>query len=201
MVTGTRLALDDRHFDKESAVKPLSKQIKQAIEALAFADLGERSGRVAMEEALGASPLAAAAPERSKPAQRMIALGVGQYLPPAVMSYALGACRRMNAGLLLVSADATAAGYLISPYLGELADVRCETAQLSAPTRGAVLQLLSRRSDVLFAVTGTPDDPVAALADGRRGLLSGKSPVPVVIVGNEPKSTTTQPAPALAAAH
>lgn len=181
-------------------MKRLTDQLKQAIEAMAFADIGERTGRAAMHEALyGKSPMAT--PPAAAP-RRMIALGVGNHLPPTVMAYVIGACRRMGADLMLITHDATAARYMLDPYLRELDGIRCETAELAHRTRGAVLQVLSRRSEILFAVSGTPDDPVAGLVSGRRGLLSRKSPVPVVVVSPEPRATPATPAaPLLAAAH
>lgn len=184
-------------------MKRLTDQIKQAIEAMAFADLGERSGRAAMHEALYGKPAATAEPAAAPRSHRMIALGVGDHLPPSVMTYVIGACRRMGADLLLIAQDAMAVRYMLDPYLPELAGIRCETAELPGRTRGAVLQVLSRRSEILFAVSGTPDDPVASLVSGRRGLLAGKSPVPVVVVSPEKRDTPSAPAtpPLLAAAH
>ena len=184
-------------------MKHLTDQIKQAIEAMAFADLGERSGRTAMHEALYGKSAVATPPESAPRSRRMIALGVGDHLPPSVMAYVIGACRRMGADLMLITHDAMAVRRMLDPYLGELAGIRCETAELAGRTRGAVLQVLTRRSEILFAVSGTPDDPVASLVGGRRGLLAGKSPVPVVVVS--PETRTSHPAPAtpplLASAH
>jgi len=181
-------------------MKSLTDQLKQAYEALAFANLGERSGQSAMLDALYGEHAMSQLPTDVVPASRWIALGVGDHLPPPLMAYAIGACRRMGADLLLITRDANAARFLLDPYQDELAGIRCETEEVAG--RGDVLRMLSRRSGVLFAVSGTADDPVAGLVDGRRSLLSGKSPVPVVVVSPEPrKQVPANRRARLAAAH
>jgi hypothetical protein len=164
----------------------IADQIKQALSALAQADAGEISGRYRMEQALNPQPIQSPVPDA--PRHRFIALGLGDSLPPQVMEYVLGACRRMNADLLLVARDAQAAAYLIDPWLPQLGGIHCEVEELPDASRGAVIRVLARRSGVLFAVSGGPDSPVARLVNGRRGLLAGKSPVPVVLVTDHPQS-------------
>jgi hypothetical protein len=181
-------------------MKSLTDQLKQAYEALAFANLGERSGQSAMLDALNGEHAMSPPPVSMAPASRWIALGVGDHLPPPLMAYAIGACRRMGADLLLITRDANTVRFLLDPYLDELADIRCETEAVAG--RSEVLRMLARRSGVLFAVSGTADDPVASLIDGRRGLLSGKSPGPVVVVSPEPRKKVPANRRAhLAAAH
>ncbi|HNQ05212.1 MAG TPA: hypothetical protein PKH69_11445 [Thiobacillaceae bacterium] len=183
-------------------MKHLTEQLKQAMAALAFADLGERSGRAAMHAALYGKPATHTRADDAPCTRRMIALGVGDHLPPAVMAYVIGACRRMGADLLLITHDAMAVRYMLDPYLPDLAGIRCETAELKRHARSAVLGLLSRRTEVLFAVSATPEDPVASLLGGRRGLPAGKSPVPVVVVGPTPDAGRNASAtPQLASAH
>jgi hypothetical protein len=174
----------------------LAKQFKQAYDALSYANLGERSGRSEMLAALGDT---AAPRQPTAVAPRWIALGIGEYLPPAMMAYAIGACRRMDANLLLIAHAPATVRVLLDPYRTDLSGIRCETETVAG--RSDVLNVLSRRSGVLFAVSGTADNPVASLIGGRRGLLSGKSPVPVVVVSEEPRATATASRPRLAAAH
>lgn len=174
----------------------LAKQLKQAYDALAYANLGERSGRSEMLAALGDTALT---PRPAAVAPRWIALGVGEFLPPAVMSYAIGACRRMEADLLLIAHDPAAVRVLLDPYLDELGGIRCETEEVAS--RADVLNVLARRSGVLFAVSGQSGDPVAGLIGGRRGLLSGKSPVPVVVVSDVPHTPAAPSRHRLATAH
>ncbi len=178
----------------------LTEQLRQALHGLAFADIGERCGRRAMHAALfpktpAAEPALQAAtgsptqppPQPSaQPATRSanpaasrkwIALGVGLSLPPHVMAYVIGTCRRMGADLLLVSRDGMATRELLAPYLPELAGIACQGEELTG--QGGAAALLDRHRGVLFAVTGSEDDPLRPLLRPRRGA---RSPVPVVLV-------------------
>lgn len=166
----------------------LTDQIKQALHGLAFADIGERSGRRAMRAALfPKAPAAEPAPETATgpatpaAARKWIALGVGRSLPPHVMAYVIGACRRMGADLLLVSRDGMAARELLAPYLPDLAGIACLGEELAYP--GGAAALLDRHRGLLFAVAGADDDPLRPLLRPRRGA---RSPVPVVLVSPKP---------------
>lgn len=175
----------------------LVDQIKQAFDALAFADIGERVGRRAMYEALcpdhaqdqASTP---ACPTPTASSRRLIALGVGEFLAPAVMTYAIGACHRMNAELLFLTLNATRLREQITPYRDELGTIGCEAEELPDTARRTLLGVLAKRSNVLFAVSGGQDDPVSVLVRGKRGLLDGRTPVPVVVVSPEPRKKTTQ---------
>jgi len=87
-------------------MKRIADQIKQALSAMAMADVGEVSGRYRMEEVLNSSAAQTPTPAPGQP-RRLIALGVGASLPAAVMDYVTGVCRRMQADLLLLTTDAT----------------------------------------------------------------------------------------------
>lgn len=171
-------------------MKRLADQIKQALSALAQADAGELSGRYRMEAALNPAKNAAVAPLVA--AQRkLIALGVGASLPAPVMEYVIGVCRRMQADLLLLTSDPVGLRALLAEYLPALGGINCEAEELGGASRRAVLRVLQRRSNVLFAVSGTQDDPVRSLVRGRRGLFDNSTPVPVVVVGEQPSSEKT----------
>jgi hypothetical protein len=163
----------------------LAEQIKRAIDALAFADVGEPLGRRAQYAALNPERVRAE-PRPDSNARKFIALGVGDSLPAPVMAYVIGACRRMHADLLLLSENAGQVRDLLAAYLPELHGIQCETEELPKATRRAVLHVLQCRTNILFAVTGVDSDPLHALLHGRRGLLEGKAPVPVVMVGDSP---------------
>jgi len=155
-------------------MKKLADQIKQALDGLAYADIGERVGRREKYAALfpdDVSPERITAPA---PSRKWIALGVGDTLPPHVMAYVIGACRRMQADLLLISADATQVRTLLADYLPELRGIVCQTEELAS-----VAQALDRHRGVLFAVSGADNDPLRPLLRARRGV---RSPVPVVLV-------------------
>jgi hypothetical protein len=179
----------------------LAEQIKQAIDALAFADAGEPLGPRAMYAAL--NPDYATPPPRPEPhmGRKLVALGVGASLPAEVMTYIVGTCRRMQADLLLITEDATRVRALLAPYLSELEGIQCLAEEVPSASRRAVVRVLQQNSNILFAVTGSPDDPVHALLKAKRGLLEPKTPVPVVMVGKEPVKAKTNPAtlPRLAA--
>ena len=166
-------------------MKTLTEQIKQALHGLAFADIGERVGRREKYAALfpaRAEPETAAAPAATS--RKWIALGVGDTLSEPVMAYVIGACRRMQANLLLISVDAMQARTLLAAYLPELDGIECQTEELTSASTTAVLGALNLHSGLLFAVSGAENDPLRPLLRARRGL---RSPVPVVLVS--PKST------------
>lgn len=167
-------------------MKRLADQIKQALDALAYADVGEPMGRRAKYAALNPKQASPALPANAHPPRKAIALGVGASLPEEVMAYISGACRRMQADLLLIAEDADRVRALLAPYLDDLRGIQCQTEELPGATRRAVANVLRQRSNILFAVTGTADDPVRSLLRGRRGLLEAKTAVPVVMVGKEP---------------
>ncbi len=169
-----------------------SDQLKQAFTALGQTPTGEISGRYRMEAALAAAPAANRLPPPA-PGRRLIALGIGASLPLAVLEYAASVCRRLQADLLLLCADAQRLHPLISAHQQLLAGISCEAEDLPRVNRRSVARVLERRSRVLFAISGTPDDPVRCLVPGKGGLFGGESPVPVVVVG-EHQEPTRQPA-------
>jgi hypothetical protein len=174
-------------------MKRLAKQIKQALSALAQTEVGEVSGRYRMEAALNHSTLSTSLSPTPNPSRKLVALGVGATLPAPVMEYVIGVCRRMQADLLLLTQDPMGLRALLAEYLPALNGIACEAETLGTANRRAVLRVLQSRSSVLFAVTGTADDPVRSLVHGRRGLLDRATPVPVVVVGEiQPAATRRQ---------
>jgi len=168
-------------------MKHLADQIKQALSALAYGDIGERVGRREQYAALFPE-VSTPEPMPSLP-RKWIALGVGDTLPPHVMSYVIGACRRMRADLLLLSVDAMRVRSLLADYLPDLHGIECQTEELSSTAAAAVLHALNLHRGVLFAVSRANDDPLRPLLRARRGL---RSPVPMVLVS--PKSPNLQAA-------
>lgn len=165
-------------------MKKLADQIKQALNGLAFADIGERVGRREQYAALFPGDVSPdVPPDRvtvpAAPARKWIALGVGDSLPPHVMAYVIGACRRMRADLLLISADAMQVRSLLADYLPELRGIDCQTEELASASAASVAQALDLHRGVLFAVSGADNDPLRPLLRARRGV---RSPVPVVLV-------------------
>jgi hypothetical protein len=186
-------------------------EIKQAFDALGLANSGEVSGRYRMEARLRAAASASQAPatgqthqflasEAPAPAtapprvRRQIALGVGATLPAAVLDYAINLCRRLQADLLLLTTDPLGLHRLIAPRRESLAGILCEAEELSSVSRRSLCRVLENHSRVLFAISGTPDDPVRCLVKGKGGLLGGESPVPVVVVGDNDGRPHPRPA-------
>ncbi len=154
----------------------LADQIKRALGALSFADIGELSGRRAMHAALNPNQVPVPNPQTS---QKWIALGIGTTLPAHVMVYVIGACRRMQANLLLVSRDPMQVRELLVEHLPELDGIYCETEALTKDGAASVITALNLHHGLLFAVSGTEDDPLRPLLRARRGP---RSPVPIVLV-------------------
>lgn len=170
-----------------------SDQLKQAFTALGQCPTGEVSGRYRMEAALNALPT----PDHltpPAPGRRLIALGIGASLPLAVLEYAASVCRRLQADLLLLCTDPQRLHALISAHQPLLAGIACEAEELPRVNRRNVARVLERRSRVLFAISGTPDDPVRCLVPGKSGLFGGESPVPVVVVGDHQEPPRQPPA-------
>lgn len=170
-------------------MKNLADQIKQALGALAYADIGERIGRREKHAALfpktaARAPLPSPVPVPAPAAtQKWIALGVGDSLPPHVMAYVIGACRRMRADLLLIARDAMRARALLAEFLPDLQGIACETEELAGASSASVVDAMNRRHGLLFAVSSAENDPLRPLLRPRRGP---RSPVPVVLVTPKP---------------
>lgn len=186
-------------------MKTLADQIKQALSALTFGDIGERVGRRERHAALFPATPLSSQPATSAPGpvptampapHQWIALGVGDDLPPHVMSYVIAACRRMQADLLLISVDALRVRQLLAAYLPDLQGIECRTEELASTSAAAVARALDLHRGVLFAVSGTDNDPLRALLRARRGT---RSPVPVVLVS--PKSTEAAASPRRKSTH
>lgn len=175
--------------------------IKQAFNALGHANAGEVSGRYRMEARLraAASPSPPPASGQVRPslftealattpasprARRQIALGVGATLPAAVLDYAANLCRRLQADLLLLTTDPLGLHRLIAARRESLTGILCEAEELTSVSRRSLCRVLEGHTRVLFAISGTPDDPVRCLVKGKGGLFGGESPVPVVVVGD-----------------
>ena len=161
----------------------LTDQIKQAFNALGRANAGEVSGRYRMEAALRSGPAAPAPAPLLGQGRRLIALGVGSSLPTPVLNYAARACHRLQADLLFLTTDPLGLHEQLSLHRTLLEGIVRGAEGLSAVNRRAVLRALARHSRLLFAISGTPDDPVRCLVAGKRTLFAGHSPVPVVMVG------------------
>ena len=163
-------------------LQPTIPMSDRLLGALSFADIGELSGRRAMHAALNPNQVPVPVPNavpNPQTSQKWIALGVGATLPTHVMVYVIGACRRMQANLLLVSRDPMQVCELLADYLPELDGIYCETEALTKDGTASVITALNLHHGLLFAISGTEDDPLRPLLRARRGQ---RSPVPIVLV-------------------
>jgi hypothetical protein len=174
---------------KGSGAVDLQPTIPKSDRLLANADIGEWSGRREMHAALfppQPDNELSAVPAHPATTQKWIALGVGDTLPPHVMVYVIGACRRMRANLLLISLDAMRVRALLADYLPDLQGITCVTEELASASAAAVLQALNLHHSVLFAVSGAENDPLRPLLRARRNR---RSPVPIVLVTPKPPTS------------
>jgi hypothetical protein len=167
-------------------MKTLTQQLKQALSALALADIGERAGTRAINAALYPDATQAGAPSPAAPSRKWIALGVGDSLPTPVMTYVIGACQRMQADLLLFSVDAMRVRTLLAEYLPALEGINCMTEELERGSTAAVLRAMNLHRGLLFAVSGTQDDPLRPFLRGGR---APRAPVPIVLVSEKSSET------------
>ena len=175
-------------------MKSLAKQFKQAIEALSYADIGERVGRRERHAALYPSD-APAAPRDVMPSRKWIALGVGGSLPAPVMAYVIGACQRMQADLLLIGEDGMRVRALLAEHLPDLRGIECRSEEVAGGSTASVLRVMNLYRGLLFAVSGGEDDPLRPFLRGRR---AARTPVPLVLVGEKPPTDACRTSPAFA---
>lgn len=159
----------------------LLEQLKQAFSAMAFADIGERTGRRAQHEALyGAAAVPTPTPQ---PSSAWVALGVANQLSAELVAHVAGLCRRRQANLLLLCRDAALARDLLQPHLPLLEGIQCMAEELPKPTPRNVVGQMAKYPGLQFALTQDAQDPVACLVGRKPGLFELGSPVPVVVMG------------------
>jgi len=170
----------------------LAKQLKQAFNALAYADIGERVGRREKFAALypaDAQSVTSPTPLSIHPARKWIALGVGDSLPAPVMSYVISACQRMQANLLLIGDDAMRVRALLAEYLPNLRGIDCLTEEVAIASTSSVLRAMNLHRGLLFAVSGTEDDPLRPFLSKPR---APRTPVPIVLVSEKTPTASAQ---------
>lgn len=181
----------------------LSDKLKRLLDNIALADAGEMlsprekkrlldlmvpSDRQSRTQNRLPADAGDAAQHMSQPVaalRRSVVLGVGQSLSLAALDYAAGACARLDAGLILLCADAALAGRLLEAHMQRLAacGVTCRIVGLKEPSPAAVADFIQKDSGVLFAVTAG-DDPVAALAQRSPKGAHKTPPAPIVMVAD-----------------
>ena len=181
----------------------LTKQVKKALAALAYADASELLSGAEKERVLRGQGKAGDAPPRpAKPAptagvpsiQTQIGLYVGASLDEPVVRYVADSCKRLNAVLTLVtfqSKEATRA--LLAPYQAELGrdGIAWRIVCLSGEPRQALERYLRRESRMAFlACSESGFLGHIVLADGRRPDLG----LPLVVVAGKGIAEQAPPA-------
>lgn len=169
----------------------LAKQLKQAFNALSYADIGERIGHREKYAALSPSDVQLVTPSLAS-SSKWIALGVGGSLPAPVMSYVISACQRMQANLLLIGDDGLRVRTLLAEYLLNLRGIDCMTEEVASDSTAAVIRAMNLYRGLLFAVSGTEDDPLRPFLRARR---APRTPVPIVLVSEKTPSVPEKSAP------
>lgn len=175
-------------------MRHLTKQIKQALAALAHADAGEMLGRRDKADTLQAAPAPAPAPTQAR--RGAVALSVGRVLAARNLDYAIEACQRMDAELVVLAASRDAAYLLLTPHRRRLAQLGlpCRIEQVDAPLRASLLRLLRDHAQIMFLVCGGFDDPAQCLLQPRaRSFGRAAAPVPIVVLGADGDVAEAEP--------
>lgn len=173
----------------------LSEKLKRLLDTIALTDAGEmlspREKKRLLDLAVPPDqpprihqPAASSQPQTAAQ-HRSVVLGVGDALPLSALDYAVGACARLDAGLILLCADAARTSRLLEAHLPRLtaSGVPSRIVALGEASAEAVADFIQNDSGVLFAVTAG-DDPIATLAQ-RSGKGAHKSPpAPIVMVSD-----------------
>lgn len=173
----------------------LSEKLKRLLDTIALTDAGEmlspREKKRLLDLAVPSEPppriqqSTAPCQPQTIAQHRSVVLGVGSTLPLSALDYAVGVCARLDAGLILLCADAARTSRLLEAHRPRLtaSGVPSRIVALDDASADAVAEFIQNDSGVLFAVTAG-DDPIARLAQ-RSGKSAHKSPpAPIVMVSD-----------------
>lgn len=171
-------------------MKRLTQELKNALSAMAVADAGEMLSRRQMRRHLSGTPARPTSePVKSVPSissRPQVGLYLGAGLPEAVLRYALQTCKRLDAGLTVLSlVSREEARSLMEPFRAELEaeKVECQIDTLQGDTRRGLVRYLRANPKLMFLVC----NEAGHLARGFLLNPQGWSdlPVPVVVVTKE----------------
>ena len=181
-------------------MRSLTRELKRALAALASAEAGEMLSRrdklvwlgEAGEPAQAASPPSApGAVTRAASVRpnRQVALGLGDRLSAAAVDYALGLCRRMEAGLALLNGDTPdRARSVLAPHLGRLehSGVDWRLVSLSGDGPAELERYIHDNPQVLLMVSSSSDDMLQRLVVRGQRRHRGKGlQVPLVVLAQD----------------
>lgn len=162
----------------------LRKQLKQAWDALAYADVGEFLPYAEKCRVLGLEPPKGSRgllPPMERHSQRQVALGLVRGFDLAQASYAIETAQRLQADLVVLQASPEEQALAQIASLCDEAQVRLTRQVLGTPWIDAVARFLRNQPSVVCLVLGQD----SLDADGLKTPAKRAFATPVVIVGGE----------------
>ena len=181
-------------------MKSLTQELKRALAALASAEAGEMlSRRDKMSWLESSGPRSDAARSDDAPGavtraasirpNRQVALELGERLSAAAVDYALGLCRRMEAGLALLTGDTNdRARSVVAPHVRRLegSGVAWSVVSLAGTGRGDLESYIHDNPQVLLMVSSSTDDMLQRLVGpGQRRRRTRGLQVPLVVLAQD----------------
>lgn len=167
----------------------LRTQLKQAWDALAYADAGEFLPYSEKCRLLGIEPppdCQGYLPPPDVAPRRSIALNLGRDLDPYAIDYAIDLAQCLKASLVLLRPPAGAPETLTADLEDRIDAVGMgrEEVTLTAPWADSVAAFLRRRADVFCLILGARDLDWRTLVPTARLGRRRAFPTPVVVVGD-----------------
>ena len=170
-------------------MKKLTEAMKQMLDALAFAHVGNNLSLKQKSEVLDKSnytidkvPSVEARQSRSRSSARRVALYLGSELPVEVMDYVISTCASLKHELTILTFQSESAGMeLLEPHMEALAEagVKMELVPLTGDPLAGLARYLRGHSEIAFL---TCKDSGYLGRSYLKGMQRKDLPVPVVVV-------------------
>lgn len=166
------------------------KQLKQAWDALAYADAGEFLPYAEKCRVLGIEPPQNSSgylPPVERVHRRSVALNLGPELSSRTRDHALEMAQRLGAGLVLLRPAVSAPDAMVADLVARIAAQGLDHQEVAVrdPWVDSVTDLLRRRADIVCLVLGDADLN-AVRRFGLKGASRRSFATPVVVVGEAP---------------
>jgi hypothetical protein len=180
--------------ESSQVVKSLTNELKRALAALAGAEAGEMLSRRHKMEWLedpgpGDKPPSAVTRAAAIRPNRQVALGLGERLSATAVDYAIGLCRRMEAGLALISGDAPdRARSMLGPHVHRLegSGIAWNVVSLASDAPADLERYIHDNPQVLLMVSSSSDDMLQRLVErGQRRHRAKGLQVPLVVLAQD----------------
>jgi nucleotide-binding universal stress UspA family protein len=165
----------------------LTEQLKKALSALAYAEMGEMlSAREKWQTVAPASSvrMPGAGLGQAVSPRKLVVLSLGSDPSHAAVQYAVNVCQRMSADLSVLCTSARVSELVLASHQAALsaANITFRTVAISGKPERAIKQYLQAHPQVMFIVAGSSDDPVQTLiGNGRWDRSVNAVSVPVVV--------------------